>query len=215
MANKHAHLVKLDRDQNPFDSPGLSVNSIPDTESGNTSGQDEFHLERYGQGLNRETSSQHKPARQLSKHVREPSPRKRPRPGLNIVTDFSKPIARRLADGVMVDQVKAHHPEVGQRPMPTVRSHRVEHFRSDAQPLQSEGPTFVKLSDLGLQKKEKQGSRPKAVTKSKTPGILLKSMEGPPPAYSSKNPDYPTQSRSIQSSDPYQQRRKGDSRPDR
>src|SRR5437016_6468419 len=111
MANKHAHHVKPNRNQNPFDSPGLSVNSIPDTEGGSTSGQDEFHLERYskvlerneGSNKERKTPSQQKPARQLSKHVREASPRKRPRPGLNIVTDFSKPIARRLADGVMVD----------------------------------------------------------------------------------------------------------------
>jgi hypothetical protein len=110
MATKHAIHLKLNHNPNPFDSPRLSVNSTEGTESGNTSGQDEFHLERYSEGLKwdeeRRTPGQHKPARQPSKRVREPSPRKRPRPGLNIITDFSKPIGRPFVDGVVVDQVK-------------------------------------------------------------------------------------------------------------
>jgi hypothetical protein len=223
MATKHATHLKLNHDQNPFDSPGLSVNSVADTESGNTSGQDEFHLERYSEGLKwdeeRRTPGQHKPASQLSKRVREPSPRKRPRPGLNIITDFSKPVERPFADGVVMDEIKAHRPEVGQRPRPIARSHTVEHVRAKPQPPQSEGPAFVNLNDLlDLRKKEKkQRSSPKAATKSRIPDILSNTKERPPPAYSSRNLDYSTQSRSVQPNDAYQRQDKGayDSGPNR
>jgi hypothetical protein len=165
MATKYAPQLKPSHGQNPFDSPGLSVNSIEDTESGNTSGQDEFHLERYSEGLRwdeeRRTPGHQKPARQPSRRAREPSSRKRPRPGLNIITDFSKPVGRAFTDGVVLDQVKAQRPEVGQRPMLTARSQTVEHVRAEPQPPQWEGPGFVSLNDLvDLRKKEKKEKSP-------------------------------------------------------
>jgi hypothetical protein len=210
MATRYAPHLKPSHDQNPFDSPGLSVNSVEDTESGNTSGQDEFHLERYSEGLrwdeDRGGPAHHKPARQLSRRAREPSPRKRPRPGLNIVTDFSKPVGRTFTDGVVLDQVKAQRPEVGQRPLLTARSHTVEHVRAEPQPPQSERAGFVNLNDLvDLRKKEKkQKSPPKAAKKSRLPGIFLNTRDKPPPAYSSGDPEYNAQSRLIRPNDAYQ-----------
>jgi hypothetical protein len=209
MATKYAPQLKPSHGQNPFDSPGLSVNSIEDTESGNTSGQDEFHLERYSEGLRwdeeRRTPGHQKPARQPSRRAREPSSRKRPRPGLNIITDFSKPVGRAFTDGVVLDQVKAQRPEVGQRPMLNARSQTVEHVRAEPQPPQWEGPGFVSLNDLvDLRKKEKkEKSPPKAAKKSRLPGIFSNAKEKPAPAYSGGNPHCNAHSRSIRPNDSY------------
>src|SRR5256885_7511449 len=161
MAPKHAPPLKPSYEQNPFQSPELSVNSAEESESGNTSGQDEFHLERYGEGLKwgsqPKIPGQQKPARQPSQRARELSPRKRPRPGLNIITDFSNPVGRAFTDGVVLDKVKAERPEVGRRPMIAARPQTVEHVRAEPQPPQSEDAGFVSLNDLvDLRKKEKK-----------------------------------------------------------
>ena len=59
MAAKRVAHLKPNYDENPFDSPGLSVDSVEEIESGNTSGQDEFHLERYSEGLRWDKRTQH------------------------------------------------------------------------------------------------------------------------------------------------------------
>ena len=184
MAAKRVAHLKPNYDENPFNSPGLSVDSVEETESGNTSGQDEFHLERYSEGLRwdeeRKAPRYQKPARQISNRAREPSPRKRPRPGLNIITDFSKPVGRAFTNNVVLDQVKTQRPEVGPRPMLTARSQTVEHVRTEIQPHPTDGPGFVNLADLaGLRAKEKKlKSPPKAAKKSRLPGFFSKDREG-------------------------------------
>ena len=209
MATKYAAHLKPDADQNPFDSPGPSVNSVEDTESGNTSGQDEFHLERYSEGLKwdegRRTPRHPKPARQPSKRAREPSPRKRPRPGLNIITDFSKPVGRAFTDGAVLDKVRTQRPEVGQRPLLTARSQTVEHVRPEPHHPQSEGAGFVNLNDLvDLRKKEKRQKSPqKSNKKSKVPGLWSDDKQKPSPAYSAKDPDYNTSIRPLRTGESY------------
>src|SRR5271156_4879270 len=183
MAAKRAAHLQPNYDENPFNSPGLSVDSVEETESGNTSGQDEFHLERYSEGLRwdeeRKTPRHQKPARQISNRAREPSPRKRPRPGLNIITDFSKPVGRAFTNDVVLDQVKTQRPEGGRRPMLTARSQTAEHVQTEIHPHPTDGPIFVNLADLaGLRSKEKKlKSPPKAAKKSKLPGFFSKDRE--------------------------------------
>lgn len=199
MATKHPPHLRLSPEQNLFHSPGLSATSI---ESGNTSEQDEFHLERYSEGLKwdkeRRAPGQQKPARQLSTRAREPSPRKRPRPGLNIITDFSEPVRRAFTHGVVLDKVKTQYPEVGQKPIPTARSQTVEHVRAEPQRPQ-EGSGFVNLDDLvDLRKREKKQKSPsKTGKKSRLSGILSNAKEKPPPAYSGGNPYYNAHTKSI------------------
>ena len=179
------------------------MNSVEDTESGNTSGQDEFHLERYSEGLrwdeNSRPSGPQKPARQPSRRAREPSPRKRPRPGLNIITDFSKPVGRAFTDGAVLDQVKTQRPKVGQRPMLTARSQTVEHVRPEHHLPPSEGTGFVNLNDIvDLRKKEKkEKSPPKASKRSKVPGLFSNTKEKPAPAYSVRDPYQNVSARQI------------------
>lgn len=66
--------------RNPFDSPNLSTSSLNETESGSTSGQDEFHLERYG------SNAKYKHIRQTSRATNNEEKQK---PDLNIITSFS------------------------------------------------------------------------------------------------------------------------------
>jgi hypothetical protein len=200
MAAKRVAHLRSNHDENPFNSPGLSVNSVEETESGDTSGQDEFHLERYSEGLRweeeRKTPRHQKPAQQISNHTREPSPRKRPRPGLEIITDFSKPVGKAFTNSVVLDQVKTQRPEVGQRPMLTARSQTVEHVQTETQTHPTDGPGFVNLADLtGLRAKEKKlKSPPKAAKKSRLPGFFSKDRENHDPegSFAGQDNDVPT-----------------------
>lgn len=212
MAAKRVAHLKSNYDENPFDSPGLSVDSVEEIESGNTSGQDEFHLERYSEGLRwdeeRNTPRYQKPAQQISNRTREPSPRKRPRPGLNIITDFSKPGRKAFTNDVVLDQVKTQRPEVGQRPVLTARSQTVEHVRTEIQTHPTDGPGFVNLADLaGLRVKEKKlKSPPKAAKKSRLPGFFSKDRENhdPEDAFAGRDNNVPF--RSTRPLDKYQHR---------
>jgi hypothetical protein len=156
-------------------SPQSSQNPFGDTESGNTSGQDEFHLERYSESSSWTTSE---PAKhhdeQGSKHAKEGrdgSLERRKKPDLNIVTNFSRNVKNTLVKNATIDQVPARRPKLGRGPsVPTLES----------QPFVEEAvlrdrfrrPAFVNLSDLeGLRKAKKRRSRPKAAKgdkKSKT-----------------------------------------------
>jgi hypothetical protein len=213
MAAKRVAHLKPNYPENPFNSPGLSIGSVEETESGNTSEQDEFHLERYSEGLRqqdeeRKTPRHPTPTRQISNRSREPPSRKRPRPGLNIITDFSKPVGKTFANGVVIDQVKVQRPEVGQRPVLTARSHTVERVRATTRTHPTDGPGFVNLADLaGLRAQEKKLKSPqKAAKKPRLPGLFSKDRAHPDPedSFAGRDSDVPfTSTRPL---DTYQHR---------
>ena len=109
---------------NPF------ASSSSDDDSGSSSGQDEFHLERYSQDANRPKQSS-RPNRKHSsrrKQQRLPQSRadKKPRPGLNIVTNFSSQAKRSKSDGLIVDQVQSQRPQLGPRFATSIMSAKAE-----------------------------------------------------------------------------------------
>lgn len=162
--------------QNPFQSPAPSSDPFGDNDSGNTSGQDEFHLKRYNEGLgwddNEVENSFTEVSRRPLDRSRSRSVRRRPRPGLAIITDFSKPIGRAFTDNLTVDRVKTQRPEVGPRVMLTARSQTVEHFGAEAPTQYQQASRFVKFNDIaGLHQQDKrQKTTPKS--KSKLRGIF-------------------------------------------
>ena len=145
--------------ENPFDSPDSSFVTYSEIESGNTSGRDEFHLERYGEsslkGLRDRVTEHSQPSRRPPKKPRDGSVRKKAKPGLNIITDFSRPIGHAFTDDVALNHVEAKRAEVGQRPMLSAKSQKVEHFRADAR-VENPNPTgFVNINDLLSLRKER------------------------------------------------------------
>ena len=82
----------------PFDSPNLSTSSLNETDDGSTSGQDEFHLERYS------SNAKYRHLRDIS---RSSSKEEKAKPDLNIITDFSVPKMPMEAQDVVVCEVPA------------------------------------------------------------------------------------------------------------
>lgn len=109
---------------NPF------ASSSSDDDSGSSSGQDEFHLERYSQETNRpgqlsQSSRKHSTRRRQQQSASKPD--KRPRPGLNIVTNFSTQAKRSQTDGLVIDQVHSQRPRLGPRYATSIMSAKAEH----------------------------------------------------------------------------------------
>ncbi len=146
-------------------SPHSSQNPFGDTESGNTSGQDEFHLERYSESSTW-TKTGHTKHREEEKgrgvqEGQDASTGRRKKPGLNLVTNFSNPAKHALVENRTISQVRVRRPKVGKEnsipstePQPSVRKGGLE--------ARLRNPGFVNLSDLeGLRKNKKSKIRPK------------------------------------------------------
>lgn len=136
-------------------SPQSSPNPFDDTESGNTSGQDEFHLERYSESSSwTETCPANHHLEKTSRDSsqgRDTSLERKKKPGLNIVTDFSRtnkhvPIEDPLRNCVPVQQPR--HGKENSRP--------TTEASTSVRKVVLRNPGFVNLSDLeGLRKNKK------------------------------------------------------------
>jgi hypothetical protein len=124
--------------QSPYSDQG---NPFADAES-DTSGQDEFHLERYSQPAEQAKRQGGNDGRYCQ---RSESPRKRPRPGLNIVTDFPPAPARSRSEDMVLEQVPQQRPLLGNRAVTSVISQEAEHFCQPSQKNLPKDPGFVTL----------------------------------------------------------------------
>ncbi|KAK7890060.1 hypothetical protein LTR67_008525 [Exophiala xenobiotica] len=135
---------------NPFLSSNAFASSLSEDESASSSGEDEFHLERYSQDApnNRPTTrpGQKTPFWRKKQHQTSTSDPDRRRPGLNIVTNFSVPSQRSRTEGILVDKVQSQRPQLGQRYATALVSAKAEHVNQtmvDALEY-SMGPTAFK-----------------------------------------------------------------------
>jgi hypothetical protein len=147
-------------------SPNSSQNPFGDTESGNTSGQDEFHLERYSESSawTGKESAKYRP-QSTSKDAekgRDMSSRKTEKPDLNVVTDFTRPTKYKVGKVPTINQVPARRPKAG-----TNDNLKISESRTSIRKVGIQGrfasSGFVNLNDLeGLRKKKTRMNRPKA-----------------------------------------------------
>ena len=91
--------------KNPFLSPNTSEMWSTDDESESSSGQDEFHLERYSQDAGRQGKPIAERAGKRGDLVSRS--RRARRPDLNIITEMPGSQVRAIGPGVIVEQVKA------------------------------------------------------------------------------------------------------------
>ena len=139
----------------PFSSPYPS--SIGE-ESDSASGLDEFHLERYSQDTKRGLSPKANKRIENMNHIRErsESPSKRVRPGLNIITDFSK-TKTALGLHAAIDTVPANRPQIGRRSVTSIKSSRVEHGFYHSSRSGEDQPTLSNYGNVkSLQQREKK-----------------------------------------------------------
>ncbi|KIX92849.1 uncharacterized protein Z520_11513 [Fonsecaea multimorphosa CBS 102226] len=120
-----------------FFSPNPFASSSSDDDTGSSSGQDEFHLERYSQETARNGQSSRPSRKQSSRRKHQPQPAgarldKKTRPGLNIVTNFSGQPKRAQTDGLVIDQVQSQRPRLGPRYATSIMSAKAEHVSHSA-----------------------------------------------------------------------------------
>ncbi|EXJ56428.1 hypothetical protein A1O7_06771 [Cladophialophora yegresii CBS 114405] len=115
-----------------FFSPNPFASSSSEDDSGSSSGQDEFHLERYSQETNRTTKAagmnRRQSRRRNQQHPGQSAADKKARPGLNIVTNFSTKAKRSNTDGLILDQVQSQRPRLGPRYATSIKSAKAEHM---------------------------------------------------------------------------------------
>ncbi len=112
-----------------FLSPNPFASSSSDDDSGSSSGQDEFHLERYSQ----DNAPSSRPHRKQSRRRKQQAPpqsgvNKKVRPGLNVVTTFSTQAKRSNTDGLLIEQVQSQRPRLGPRYATSIKSAKAEHM---------------------------------------------------------------------------------------
>lgn len=141
---------KLSR--NPFDSPNLSTSSLNETDSGSTSGLDEFHLERYSNNAR-------------SKHLRENSRStnsdEKQRPDLNVITTFTTPHMPMNSEAVKINEVQAKQVGTDRKLKAiSVVSHKA--VQSTASPLDQDGSAFPipRAKMAQMTKKSSKRSKP-------------------------------------------------------
>ena len=140
------------RSREPSQSPYSDLgNPFADDES-DTSGQDEFHLERYSQPTEQSRRQKENSNQMPTTMYRErsESPRKRPRPGLNIVTDFVATPTTSRRNNIVLDEVPNQRPQLGNRAVTSVISQKAEHFYQPAQKdaKKQAGLAIVSLDDI-------------------------------------------------------------------
>ncbi|KAF7508961.1 hypothetical protein GJ744_008517 [Endocarpon pusillum] len=147
-------------------SPHSSQNPFSDTESGNTSGQDEFHLERYSESsaLTRNgpaNSISGKPSRD-GQQGQNALDTKKKRPGLNLVTKFPKINQHALAEHPTVNRVPVRQLKRGEgKSGSTAESQTCVQSLGEEARFANSG--FINLNDLeGLRKNKRNMTMPKA-----------------------------------------------------
>lgn len=127
---------KENRARNPFDSPNLSSSSVNETDSGSTSGLDEFHLERYS------SDAKYKHARNISRSTNSDE---KHRPDLNIITSFATPNMPMNSEAVKINEVQAKQVTTDRRVKAlSVVSHKA--VQSTASPPHRDGSSQVLTS---------------------------------------------------------------------
>lgn len=142
-------------------SPQSSLNPFGDTESGNTSGQDEFHLERYSEPSGITKDRPPKYSKDINTELEHGRNGKRRKPDLNVVTDFSGSIRTTLADNATIIQVPVRRPELAKaHTTPATGIQLTIREMEMKERIQNSG--FVNLSDLErLSKNNKRTVLPK------------------------------------------------------
>ena len=148
-ANGGASLASNDAFLSP--NPFASSSSEADDDSGSSSGQDEFHLERYSQEANRSNPlsrlSRKRSRRQKLQEWSQPRIDKKVRPGLNIVTNFSTQPKRSKTDGLIVDKVQSQRPQLGPRFATSIKSAKAEHMDHSVFEIFPEGGLQKRVTD--------------------------------------------------------------------
>ncbi|KAK5106936.1 hypothetical protein LTS08_001059, partial [Lithohypha guttulata] len=85
--------------RNPFESPNPSTSSLNETDDGSTSGQDEFHLQRYS------SNAKYQHLRQISQPTSNEEKDKKP--GLAIITNFAGPKMPLKSEAIRINKVSA------------------------------------------------------------------------------------------------------------
>ena len=142
--------------KNPFLSPNLSTTSSIDDDEGSSSGQDEFHLERYSQDA--DTYNPHmlrRPKEKPSPLIAHHKQTRQHKPDLNIVTNVSGTQARACGPGIVVEEVAAKK-AAKFRPK-SIMSARAEHVLEA--PASQRFKAVGGPRDLATRRKEKQRMR--------------------------------------------------------
>lgn len=108
----------MPRDNNT-DSENTPENPFADSDGGDTSGYDEFRLEKYSNEARRESEGHSvgsaKSARENSKRSRGSNTKKKTRPGLNVVTNFGKSSRRVHTDDPRNEHLNTDRPPLQER----------------------------------------------------------------------------------------------------
>jgi hypothetical protein len=169
ISNRSFESHKTIRSSDINGSPHSSQNPFGDTESGSTSGQDEFH-----QGILSESSTYRRNASIKprweglsadSEDRQDASLAKRKKPDLNLVTDFSKPTKNAQLEKPTVNTVPARRPKLGD-----INNRTITESYGDLSRAKLEGnfanPGFVNLSDLE-RLREKKTSKTRTTARKK------------------------------------------------
>lgn len=103
------------------------TSGLSDDDDGSSSGQDEFHLERYSQHTHWSQSTNTGQKRSFLPTSRVRKIAKRRSTGLNIVRNFSNEHRIPRSEGLVVDQVQSQRPRLGRRTTASVVSAKAEH----------------------------------------------------------------------------------------
>jgi hypothetical protein len=144
-------------------SPHSSQNPFDDTESGNTSGHDEFHLERYSESSTWTKNKSRKPhSDETSRDLlrgRDASLERGKKPGLNVITDFSKTTKQAQVENPPIKHVPVQRPILGkENKIPAIPSQTK--IKGAALEGRYANPGFVNLSDLEGLRRNKKSKNP-------------------------------------------------------
>ncbi|KAI1612146.1 hypothetical protein EDD36DRAFT_275787 [Exophiala viscosa] len=132
---------------NLFLASNTFTSNLSDDDDGSSSGQDEFHLERYSQNTSWSQSMNPGQKRSLLPTSRVRKIAQRKSPGLNIVTNFPNEHRTPRSEGIVVDEVQSQKPQLGRRTAASVVSAKAEHVNQSMMDLaiqQAMAPTAGK-----------------------------------------------------------------------
>ena len=158
ISNRSFESHKTVRSSKLTGSPHSSQNPFGDSESGNTSGQDEFHQESYNESSAYRRNAPFKPRREGPSadldNRQDAALAKRKKPDLNLVTDFSNPTKHPQLENPTINTVPVRRPKLGDD-----NNRTITESHGDLTRAKLEGgfanPGFVNLSDLERLRKNK------------------------------------------------------------
>lgn len=124
--------------RHPFSSPcpSYSTASINETDDGSTSGQDEFHLERYS------SNAKYQHLRQISRSSNGDTRDKKP--DLAIITNFGGPIMPMKSAGIVVNEVPSRQAQADRKKKAlSIVSHKAVHATTSPEPSQRFSPQLA------------------------------------------------------------------------